>query len=224
MKKDYYAQKLSAERLRLVYEIASPRIRRYLEAELEFVLARFQPDNRVLELGCGYGRVLDRLAEKSRNVYGLDTSWESLVLAKERHQSHPPFRLALMTGARLGFRDRAFDLTACVQNGISAFKVDRRELMIEALRVTRPGGLVLFSSYSPKIWPERLDWFRAQAAHGLLGEIDEEKTSPGVIVCKDGFQAFTVGPKEFLALAESIGVKAEIQEVDESSVFCLLRG
>jgi predicted nicotinamide N-methyase len=53
MSKDYYAKRLSAERLRKVYEVASPRARRYLEEEIRFVLDRITPDARVLELGCG---------------------------------------------------------------------------------------------------------------------------------------------------------------------------
>ena len=35
---DYYTEKLSAERLRKVYEVATPRIRQYLEAELNYAL------------------------------------------------------------------------------------------------------------------------------------------------------------------------------------------
>ena len=125
-----------------------------------------------------------------------------------------------MDAADLGFCDGSFDLVACVQNGISAFKVDQERLIREALRVTRPGGSVLFSSYSERFWPERLNWFRIQADNGLLGEIDEEATGNGVIVCKDGFRATTVGPEDFFALAEKIAVDPEITEVDESSLFC----
>ena len=41
--RNYYSQKLSAERLRLCYEIAPPRVKRYLEAEIYFVLDRIKP-------------------------------------------------------------------------------------------------------------------------------------------------------------------------------------
>jgi 2-polyprenyl-6-hydroxyphenyl methylase/3-demethylubiquinone-9 3-methyltransferase len=125
-----------------------------------------------------------------------------------------------MDAADLGFCDGCFDLVACIQNGISAFNVDPERLIREALRVARPGGSVLFSSYSEKFWPERLDWFRIQSDQGLLGEIDEEATGNGVIICKDGFRATTVGPDDFLALAEKIAVDTKITEVGESSIFC----
>ena len=218
MKKDYYAKKLSAERLRKVYEVASPRVRQYLEEEIRFVLDRIAPDARVLELGCGYGRVLERLASRTKKIVGIDTSWESLKIAAQ--QGRAGSMLALMNAVSLGFAEKTFDLVVCIQNGISAFKVEPLDLMREAVRVTRAGGRVLFSSYSESFWPQRVEWFREQAGHGLLGEIDEEATGNGVIVCKDGFKATTFSPDDFLALASSLGLTAEIFEVDESSIFC----
>ena len=50
---DYYTAQLSAERLKRCYDIAPPRIVRYLEAELDFVAGRIRPFDTVLELGCG---------------------------------------------------------------------------------------------------------------------------------------------------------------------------
>ncbi|MBM3294057.1 MAG: hypothetical protein FJY82_05975 [Candidatus Aminicenantes bacterium] len=81
-------------------------------------------------------------------------------------------------------------------------------------------GRLLFSSYSEKFWPHRLEWFRRQAEAGLLGEIDESRTGDGTIVCKDGFTATTFGPERFLALARLFPVEARIVEIDESSLFC----
>ncbi len=216
----YYVDKLSARRLQRVYEIAPPRVRRYLEAEIEHVLDRIGTGDAVLELGCGYGRVLERLATVARIAVGIDTSRSSLLLAREMYGASRGFHLALMDAAALGFADRLFDAVVCVQNGISAFKVDRRELMCESIRVARPGGRVFFSSYSERFWDDRLQWFELQAAQGLLGEIDLEATGDGVIVCKDGFRATTVGPDDFAVLAGELGLDARIEEVDGSSIFC----
>lgn len=221
--RDYYSRSLSGERLRRCYELAPPRVRRYLEAEIDFVLARVTASSIVLELGCGYGRVLGRLGPAARGVIGIDTSLESLGLARAGLRHVPSCSLAAMNAVALGFPDRSFDLLACIQNGISAFGVDRRQLLREAIRVTRPGGRVLFSSYSTRFWEERLEWFRIQAAHGLIGEIDSEATKNGVIVCKDGFRAGTVGPDEFRDLLSWYPAAPEITEVDGSSLFCEVR-
>jgi 2-polyprenyl-6-hydroxyphenyl methylase/3-demethylubiquinone-9 3-methyltransferase len=218
----YYEERLSAERLREVYEVAPPRARAYLEGEIAFLAERVPRRGTVLELGCGYGRVLERLAAPGRRLAGIDTSHGSLRLARRLLPPTADVRLALMNAVRLGIPDAAFDCVFCVQNGISAFHVERHALVREALRVTRPGGTALFSSYAERFWEGRLEWFRAQASRGLLGPIDEEKTGNGVIVCVDGFRATTVGPDGFRELVAGTDTSLEILEIADSSVFCVL--
>ncbi|MFH1011055.1 MAG: class I SAM-dependent methyltransferase [bacterium] len=217
---DYYADRLSAERLKRCYEIASPRVQQYLEAETDFVLEKIRPSDIVLELGCGYGRVLARLAKKAHRVVGIDTSLASLQLARDELRGFSNCYLAAMDAVRLGFRDKAFDVVICIQNGISAFFVNQRALIRESIRVAKSGGIVLFSSYSEKFWNDRLEWFERQSEAGLLGEIDYERTRDGVIVCKDGFTATTVRPDESLSLTADLSAAVRIIEVDESSLVC----
>lgn len=216
----YYRELLAADRLKACYDLAPPRTRQYLEAEMAFVLEKTSAEKKVLELGCGYGRVLKKLLKNTHAQFGIDTSRSSLTLAREFLGQAPTAHLAVMNAIALGFRDRTFDLTLCLQNGISAFAVDCQALFQEARRVTRPGGTILFSSYSERFWGHRLEWFEAQADQGLIGPIDYGATIPGTIVCKDGFRASTVDAKGFKALAAGIDLEAVIIEVDHSSLFC----
>ncbi len=244
----YYRERLSAERLKRCYDIAGPRVKEYLQAEIEFVVDRISPNSTVLELGCGYGRILPNLANKAGLVVGIDNSMESLTFGEkiirnsagkmESKLSKPlssapaaflkgDFDLrnilfAAMNAIQLGFRDSTFDHVICIQNGISAFHVNQRNLIVESLRVTRPGGTVLFSSYSEKFWSYRLEWFERQAEEGLLGEIDYERTGDGEIVCKDGFTATTNDRTAFSELTEGLKAKIEVKEVNESSIFWVI--
>ena len=104
-----------------------------------------------------------------------------------------------------------------------AFQMEQKILVAEALRVTRSGGSVLLSSYAERFWEDRIGWFRLQAEHGLIGEIDEEATGEGVIVCKDGFRATTVTADDFRAIASDFGLVPIVTEVDGSSLFCELQ-
>jgi SAM-dependent methyltransferase len=174
----------------------------------------------VLELGCGYGRVLRPLLPRVRVAFGIDTSFSSLRMALEFAGRGASLRLACMDAVHLGFREHFFDLTICIQNGICAFAVDQQQLFREALRVTRSGGLVLFSTYSARFWEHRLEWFEVQSAHHLIGEIDYQATGNGVIVCKDGFRATSADATTFERLAAGVGVAPRITEVDNSSLFC----
>ena len=215
--RDYYVRGLSGERLRLCYELAPPRVRRYLEAEVAFVLERVRPASVVLELGCGYGRVLKELARRARRVVGIDLSAASMAVA---HRAAPGCGLALMDAAALGLADRSFDVVVCIQNGLSAFGADAVVLLSEASRVARPGGTILCSTYSPRFWSERLRWFEIQAENGLVGPIDYEATGDGLIVCRDGFRATTASAEQFRSWAEALGLAATVVEVDGSSLCC----
>jgi len=216
----YYRERLSGVRLFRYYDVASDRIRRYLRAEVEFVVSNVDGAGLVLELGCGYGRVMKVVSGFVGWVVGNDVSGESLDFSRGYMEGCGNYGVFLMDASRMGFGSSVFDVVFCVQNGISAFGVDKRRLVAEALRVTKDGGVILFSSYSPKIWEARLEWFRKQSLFGLVGEIDEERTSDGTIVCKDGFRATTVSGDEFVDLFGELGLDASIIEVDESSVFC----
>ena len=216
----YYEEKLSGEALRHCYEVAPPRVRQYLEAEIQFALSRLRHTDVVLELGCGYGRVAVRLAEIAERVVGIDTSCDSLDLARQLAGRSSACKFMEMNAVDLAFPAGEFDAVVCVQNAICAFGVDQARLIREVLRVTRPGGRLLFSSYSEEFWPHRLSWFEAQAKAGLVGEIDYTATGDGVIVCVDGFRVGLMTPEVLRSLCDSLGLACEITVVGGSSVFC----
>jgi len=217
--KSYYSDKLSAEQLRQCYQIAPLRVKQYLNAEIQYVLDKIKSSDIVLELGCGYGRVLQKLCKKAKKVIGIDISKPSLELAKKLLKGNLNCQLFQMNAINLKFPNHFFDVVVCIQNGISAFNVDKKGLIREAIRVTKKRGLVLFSTYSDKFWEERLKWFILQSKAGLIGEIDLTATRNGIIVTKDGFKATTIRPIEFTSLTSEFPINLKIEEIDESSIF-----
>ncbi|MCF7832467.1 MAG: class I SAM-dependent methyltransferase [Candidatus Marinimicrobia bacterium] len=217
---DYYVKNLSGAQLQKCYEIASPRIRQYLDAEIEFVCNKINSGDQLLELGCGYGRAMKYFLDKTDLVVGIDNSEENIRYAHEYLKGVFGWQVFVMNAIDLLFDDNSFDLVVCIQNGLSAFREDPVRIMSEALRVTKKGGVALFSTYSEKFWNERLKWFRDQAAHGLVGEIDEEKTGNGMIVCKDGFTARTFSRGDFHQCANKVEVDINLIEIDKSVLFC----
>ncbi len=215
----YYSRQLAGERLRRVYELAPPRVQQYLLAEIEYVRTFLTGRESVLELGCGYGRVMFALAPFAQMVTGVDTARESVELGKRLGAGHQKCHFHEMDAAALDFESDSFDLVVCIQNGICAFRVDPEKLIREALRVTKPGGRVVVSSYSPRFWEDRLLWFELQAAEGLVGPIDHERSKNGVIVCTDGFRSGTFFPIQLEDLGRTFGAKTEMREIDESSMF-----
>jgi ubiquinone/menaquinone biosynthesis C-methylase UbiE len=219
---DYYAHNLFGKNLKKCYDIAPPRVAQYLQAEITYVIEQVAGSNRVLELGCGYGRVLTQVSPHVNELIGIDTSVKTLQFAKE-YLKVSNYVCIAMDASQLGIASHTFDAVFCIQNGISAFKVDSKQLVQEAIRVTRKGGVILFSTYSPQFWKHRLHWFRLQSEAGLIGEIDESKTKDGKIVCKDGFRATYITADQFTKLFDTYNTRVSITEVDESSVFCVVK-
>jgi 2-polyprenyl-6-hydroxyphenyl methylase/3-demethylubiquinone-9 3-methyltransferase len=122
---DYYAEKLAAEKLRRCYEIAPLRIQQYLRAELDFAMEFIKPGDAVLDLGCGYGRILPKLAAKASSVTAIDNAPTSVALAKETAKALANVTVLKMDAAALDLENGRFDVVLCLQNGISAFHRDR---------------------------------------------------------------------------------------------------
>ena len=218
----YYRDKLHGNRLKQCYDFAPPRIKQYLQAEIEYVTRKIRPNAVMLELGCGYGRALRPLAAKAERALGIDISLPNTEFGKRFLEKTDNCHLAVMNATQLGFADGTFDHVICIQNGISAFHADKKLLVRESVRVTKEGGTVFFSSYSPLIWAERLKWFELQSSAGLIGEIDYDKTHDGNIVCKDGFTATTCTTEQFRTIAEHMAVRLQVDEIDNSSIFFVM--
>lgn len=135
-----------------------------LEIEIATPYAR---GARVLELGCGTGRLLMRLAELAEEAVGVDIS-EGMA-AKPRARG-----LDVRIGdiCALPFDDDAFDLTCSFK--VLAHVQDVKAAIREAARVTRPGGHLVLELYNP--WSLR---FLAKRAAGPQS-ISENRTEADV--------------------------------------------
>lgn len=218
---NYYQDSLNASKLFQVYDTAYPRVLQYLAAEIDFVRGLLRGGERVLEVGAGYGRILRQLADHAASLTGVDISPETVALGTEYLADRPNCALQVMDAHALPYREE-FDMVLCLQNGLSALGGDPVALIRRCLEALAPGGTALFSSYSPRFWPDRLRWFLEQAEKGLIGEIDPDKTGDGVITGIDGFRAVTFAPEALEELGAASGCKYRVQEVDGSSLFLIL--
>ncbi len=96
----------------------------------------------VLEVGCGTGLVLARIAQFARSARGIDLSPGMLEHARRRG-------LDVVQGSatKLPFDDETFDVTCSFK--VLAHIPDIELALSEMARVTRPGGMVLAEFYNP---------------------------------------------------------------------------
>lgn len=218
---NYYEQSLNSAKLFQVYQTKYPRIKRYLDEEINFVRRNLHGNERVLEVGAGYGRIIKELASSAARIVGTDISEASVNLGKNYLEGLHNCSIQVMDTHKLEFVEE-FDVVLCLQNGLSAMKGQPKHIIEECMKAAIPGGRAYFSTYSEKFWEHRLTWFHEQADKELLGEIDMQKTHNGTIVCKDGFIAITFSEDELKKLASESGYNYSIEEVDESSLFLIL--
>jgi ubiquinone/menaquinone biosynthesis C-methylase UbiE len=98
-------------------------------------------DREVLEVGCGTGLMLTRMAPIARRVTGVDLSAGMLEKARERG-----LNVIQADACDLPFPDASFD--AAVSFKVLAHIEDIRAALAEMCRVVRPGGIVAAEFYN----------------------------------------------------------------------------
>ena len=108
-----------------------------------------QPDDQVLELGCGVGRIGRELAPQCRSWHGVDIAANMLTVAKQRtsHLSNVAFQHLHRTSLSM-FADASFDKAYAVAVLIHLDKEDVFLYLREVTRILRPGGLVYFDTWN----------------------------------------------------------------------------
>ncbi len=111
------------------------------DLEVGFV-ERFGRGRDVLEVGCGTGLLLRRIAGFARSARGVDLSPGMLEKARARGLD-----VVEASATDLPFPDASFDVVCSFK--VLAHVRDIRRALAEMARVTRPGGQVLAELYNP---------------------------------------------------------------------------
>lgn len=106
-----------------------------------------KPDARVLDLGCGTGRVTHRLSEMGYDVIGVDPSDSMIDVATS---IHPQIDFVVGDGTDLHFQDDAFDYVLFSYYGLDYIYPEEQRIraLREIYRVLKPGGIFVFSSHN----------------------------------------------------------------------------
>jgi SAM-dependent methyltransferase len=139
-----------------LYEIAFDMNRK---AEVDFLAHCFKryarrPVRRVLDIACGTGPHLARLAERGYQMVGLDLSARNIEFLRER-LADKGRQAELIVGDMTDFRlARPVDAALCMQD--SQGHLLTNEQIVQHLRMVaravRPGGLFVFDRYMVSSW------------------------------------------------------------------------
>jgi len=118
----------------------------------------------VLEVGCGSGLILSRLASMAGRVVGADISGEMLALASARVPS-----VVQADATHLPFRDESFDVAVSFK--VLAHIREIREAVGEIARVVKPGGYVALEFYNRHSLRTAIKRIKSPSA--VAGDVDD---------------------------------------------------
>ena len=113
-----------------------------------------RPSGRVLEIGCGNGRVLLSLLREGRDAFGVDASAPMLrELARKASAARLPMRAAQADGRRLPFARATLACVLCPYSLVTYFVTDDDvAAFLRGVRDTlMPGGAIVVDAFVPRV-------------------------------------------------------------------------
>lgn len=111
------------------------------------IFSAYVPKNgRILDHGCGYGRILNELRQADyQNLFGTDSSPKMIERAAQELSN---INLIISDGEHIPFENDFFDAVLLIAVLTSVIKDDaQRKMIAEVKRVLKPGGFIYINDF-----------------------------------------------------------------------------
>ncbi|XP_057309430.1 ubiquinone biosynthesis O-methyltransferase-like [Hydractinia symbiolongicarpus] len=173
---DYYkSTHLNPENLSGVYDDLSPMYDKIISILKYEAFKRLAKDlavfleyenlleKRILDVGCGNGKVGKSLVEEGfQNIDGLDISEKLLEICKETKCYNKLFNVPLTTNSTPGIEENTYDIA--VSSGSYIAGHIPMDTLFELTRIVKPGGYIFYTLHDPNYTMDYMNW------HGKIME------------------------------------------------------
>ncbi|MCL5284046.1 MAG: methyltransferase domain-containing protein [Armatimonadetes bacterium] len=126
-----------------------------IEIPVTLALLKVNPQDRVLEAGCGTGRMTADFANRCRHLVAADYSWQSLLRCRQKITAGGIRNVDLIQAdiCHLPLAKNAFDrVVSCQVLEHIPTPASRERAISELARVSSGGGRIVLSAYQYSIW------------------------------------------------------------------------
>ncbi|MBW2964575.1 class I SAM-dependent methyltransferase [Candidatus Woesearchaeota archaeon] len=183
--------------------LPSPALKNLLDAEVEFLKRMIEPGRSVLEVGCGFGRLLIGICDRCRIVAGIDFSRSLLDKARQQLSIFNNTSLHEMDASSLSFSDESFRYTICMENTFGNMPGMELRVLSEMKRVTKKGGMIILSVFSEKARDMQVENY-------LMAGLTCIRDAGNAVTTNEGLFSRRFSKDEILRLFSSIGLDCSI--------------
>ena len=119
------------------------------EGEIILKMIRGIDGKKVLDVGCGTGRLIKKLLERNSIVTGIDVSEEMLKIARKKFKST---EFVEGDAEKLPFKDESFDIVTA--SFLIVHLKNLRKFFDEAYRILKPGGTFIVTNINQRKAPK----------------------------------------------------------------------
>lgn len=194
---------------------------RWFEEENEYLNRIVKSNHVVMDVGCGFGRHLKKVAPACKEAHGVDNNPAMIKKATERLL--PKFEnlhLYLAEGKDMPVKSEIFDVVFCLTNtfgNMSSYAYQQRVLN-EINRILKPDGQAILSLYSDS---DELQKARIKDYEKIGLTID--KVKDGVVYTKEGLVSEQFNKEKLSGLFEETDFDYTFQEIEGFFYICTLK-
>jgi 2-polyprenyl-6-hydroxyphenyl methylase/3-demethylubiquinone-9 3-methyltransferase len=193
-----------------------PKIKEWLQKEIEYLKENIKPNSKILDIGCGFGRHIEIIADFSKEVVGIDDNKDMIQKAKDRLSNFKNVNLFIQNVQNLKFQDDYFDYVICMTNTFGDFPEIKLNALKEIKRVCKKNGKIIISVYNNKSLEIRKKDYEKIGLH-VIG------IKNGIICTKEGLISEQFTKSQLKEMFDKYKLKSKILELNSISLLCELQ-